>query len=581
MGAGDTGGRRERRHGLDALLAVRARFFLTYRVPVRLLQVVAADGAARTAGWRVALVAFVGLDVVLGSQLRNPERFWFGSRLAIDSLDIALWSLALYVPPDRFWLAVFIGTPLALETGIRRPSRALVVPAVTFATTTLVRAVAGRPFVALPFLWLVLAGACGVVLSRYDGVLRRQAQRLWSQRRLADDRRAYLAGLNSVAMGASSVVDGIEGVVPIIGHPRPGSALWEVADGWKGGLSDSTRREGKELEAAYLGDVLREWETAHNRHPDLSARVILSPAEGIGTELLTGTQIVALGVRLDALPLGGVQAVELDEPALPARPPGAGFRLHVAGYSVAVPPDRIRPVQLYDPGPASFVIMGLLAVGDVLQMRVPASAAIACLGLYAVAAAWSHRVLRVVGRSARSAALVVASFVAVVVTVVLSKAARQHVSPAGAAMLPFVAQLDLLAILAGAYRATVSRYALWAAAIAAAVVVGLAWALHPGHHDPTALSNLVWPSGALLTAWRFSEELDKAVDAHVRDFAANDADADARAFRSGQLAVIDLVRRARDEAHTVLAALEASLPPPLYGAARDRLDEVDLRLGVL
>jgi hypothetical protein len=66
----------------------------------------------------------------------------------------------------------------------------------------------------------------------------------------------------------------------------------EVADAWKHRLFQSTRTE-----AVYLDGALREWAQNHNRHPDLSTRIELYPAEGVGTTLLTGTQTAALRAR--------------------------------------------------------------------------------------------------------------------------------------------------------------------------------------------------------------------------------------------------------------------------------------------
>jgi hypothetical protein len=577
-GVGNEGGAGDD-HGLRALLAVRSRHFLTYRLAVRVSQFTVADGGAKTTPWRLLLVCGIALDIGTWFVLRRPARFGFKTRLALDSIDVAIWSLAPYTPAYRYPLAVFAAAPLAIEAGIRRPRSAYLVPSVTFATTTFVRMAAGRPFVPLPFIWLILAAGSGVVLSGYDARLRRQAQREWSRRRSADDRQQHLAGQNSVAMGASSAVDGIEAILPLIDKPEPGSALWQLADGWKSGLCQSTRAEGVDLEAVYLGDALKEWEVDHNRHPDLSSRVAFAPAGGIGTMLLTGTQPLALWDRLGELNLQGHYRVALDDPDSASRPPGGQFHLHVGEHLVAVPVDPMRPPRAYDPGAASFVLMGLLVLGDVTQMHVPFPASVACLTLFLGAAVWSQRRLGDLGRVARPAILALAAAVAVTSTVVISRTAHQFVNPSGAANYSVVSQLDLLAILAAMYRNTVSRRALLLAAAGAGGVIALAWLFHPGVERPTDLMlAMVWPTCAFLTAWKFSSELDRAVALHARDLAVNDSLADDRSFRSGQNLVVDLVRRARDEAYDQLQMLDATLSPTLFRIAQDRLEEVDTRL---
>src|SRR5215831_11029461 len=76
-------------YGTEALLAVRARFFVTYRLVNRFLQFAAADGGAHMGLWRVAVVAFAAIDIIEWSILRDQDRFALKSRLALDSFDVA------------------------------------------------------------------------------------------------------------------------------------------------------------------------------------------------------------------------------------------------------------------------------------------------------------------------------------------------------------------------------------------------------------------------------------------------------------------------------------------------------------
>ncbi len=495
----------------------------------------------------------------------------------MDSIDIAVWSLASYTPPDRYFVATFVGAPLAIEVGMRRGAVAFVVPAVACATTTLVRLLAGRAVLPLPFLWLVLAASCGVLLSRYDSRLRRQAHDEWSRRRSAEDRKAYVAGQNAVAMGASSVVDGIEGVLPILGTPTSGSALWQLADGWKAGLGASTRAE-----AAYLGQVLKEWATDHNRHPDLSSHVVLLGNDGSGTVLLTGTQEAALRRCLTELRLTGRHLVALVDPSVATRPPGGPFRLRLGDRSIEVPGDIRRPLREYDPGPATFVLFSLLSLGDVLGMRVPLPAATLCLSLFLVAAMWSHRRLLQIGKSARPTILLAAVAVAVTMTVVFSVSARLSTGPTGAGIYPVVAQMDLLVILGCMYRSELTRLALAVTVAGAAAVLAAAWILHDGVRRPFDLAvMLVWPACALVSAARYSRELEAAVTRHALDLAVDDDAATMREFQRGRAEVLDLVRQALIDAHAHLSDLRSTLPPSLYTNVLERLGEVDQRLKML
>lgn len=76
---------------------------------VRLSQLASPDGGAHSGPWQLALLGFVALDVATWAVLRKPERFGLRTRLAIDSLDIAFWSLAPYSTDAGNVLAVWIG----------------------------------------------------------------------------------------------------------------------------------------------------------------------------------------------------------------------------------------------------------------------------------------------------------------------------------------------------------------------------------------------------------------------------------------------------------------------------------------
>ena len=543
---------------------------------MRISQLAVIEGAAKSGPWRLLLLLCVGVDVAVWWALRDPDRLGLKLRLVLDSADIAVWSLGSYSPPERYFLAVFVAAPFAIDVGMRRPRLALVVPTVTFVVTTAVRLLAGRPFVPLPFAWLILAAAAGVFLSRYDYRLRRQAEEEWSRRRSAEDRRAYLAGQNAVAMGASSVVDGIEGVLPILGVPEPGSALWRLADGWKTGLGASTRRVWM-----YLGDALLEWQRDHNRHPDLRSRVALTPGEGTGTTLLTGSQVLALRRALADLPAPASYAVALDDPSVPLRPPGGAFDLRIGDRTVRVPARRRGPVRAYDPGPLLFALLGLLSVADLLFMHVHLLPALGSLGLFFGAAWWSHHRIRRLGQEARPAILVLAVAVAMTVAAMITVTARSPEGPNGASF-PIVPGLDLLAIMACMYRSTLSRRVLGVVAVGALCVPGLAWLLHPGSRPLANLVQyLVWPICAFTCAWRYSRELETAVRHHADDVAVDDDMALTQAFLAGRLNVLNLTGQAVEDAARRLGELRSTVGPTLYEHVEQKLREVERRLQAL
>lgn len=524
--------------------------------------------------WRALLAGFVTVDVIQWSGLRKPDRFGFKSRLAVDTIDVAIWSLAPYPPPGRYDLAVFIAAPLAIEAGLRRRAAGFVVPAVILPVAGTVRMVSDRPVMPLTFLWLVMAVVCGVVLSGYGRRLRQQAETEWSERRSAGCRQAYLAGENSVAMGASSVVDGIEAVLPILGRPPPGSALYNIADGWKTRLAQATSDQ-----ATYLGQALQEWAADHNRHPDLFSRVELSLAEGDGTTILTGMQAKTLNQCLDKLDPRGSVIVQLGDRERSELLPGAAVRLFVGHAAIDIPSDPRRPPRPYDPGPAAFILIGLLMLADIVGLLVPVAAALAVSSMFLGAAIVGHVLIIRYGDRSHGAMLVITAAVGIIYCAVITLTMHQPVSPAGVEGYPVIPGLDLLAILGALYWRTGGRLGRVAVLVGAPAVLVMAWLLHPLAMRPQDLAlTIVWPLGAFLSALRFEVALKDAVEGHRRDVQAEAVSAEMAAFRDGRATVIKLVRQARDDANHQLCDIRRMLLPQMYENVRRRLEEVDRRL---
>lgn len=318
--------------------------------------------------------------------------------------------------------------PLAIDTGLRFRFRDLVVPGATLAVTTLVCLAARRSPVPLQFLWLVLGVGCGTLLARYFGRLQSRNEHDWAQHRSADERRDYLAGQNAVAMGADSVVDGLTALLPILGRPEGGTVLWELGHAWKTKLANTTTEQ-----AAYLGQVVLEWASEHNRHPDLSSLVEPDLASGQGTTILTGVQTVEFTRLLHSAGLQGQVIVRLANPTVVNRPPGGAIQLLVNELTLKVAADPKSPPRIYDPGPAIFIIVAVIILIDMtfLGLRISVTAGLVGVGLSLAAAWWSHQQLHRLGPSARSTTMTVAVAGACIYTALAARGINRPVSTGG------------------------------------------------------------------------------------------------------------------------------------------------------
>ncbi len=312
-----TGGRRIESYYARGMLEIRSTLHLAVRLTMRSIMVIDQSGAASEGAgiWRVALPLFIVLDVLVWLHLRRTDRFGLSWRLPMDATDAAFWTLSPLPASGSSDIALLLVIPLAVEAGVRMGMRGMVVPAAVAVTTTISGMSAGKPVQVIGIVWLAVAVLVGMAVFSYCTHLHERAEADRQRALGAAQRRAFLAGQNQVAMGASSAVDVIEGLVPVLGRPQPGSALWELAEGWKGQLSASTTHEAKYLQVALL-----EWTRLHNAHPDLSGLVEMNVDEGHGTTLLSATQAAQLRHALDRLQLGGRVVVK-------ARPPGRGCQV--------------------------------------------------------------------------------------------------------------------------------------------------------------------------------------------------------------------------------------------------------------
>ncbi len=174
--------------------------------------------------------------------------------------------------------------------------------------------------------------------------------------------RAELAGQNSVAMGADSIIDLLARTAPLLALRGDGPVASPLF-AWKAKLAAASSRE-----ATYLAVALTRWQRRHNgASPDLTADVELLPLDGAGTVLISPTQAERLEQELDRLDLRGTASVRVRD-LLPA---GASQVLFVGRHRVTLPADRVPTVGAARPGP-----LGLLAVIVVAGGVLASSAAV-------------------------------------------------------------------------------------------------------------------------------------------------------------------------------------------------------------
>jgi hypothetical protein len=560
-----------------AILDARSTLHLTYRLAVRTTQFVSVGGAASpgTGVWRLVLPLFALADVLTWLVLRRTDEFLFGWRVLIDAFDVSFWSLSPHPRTHFYDASVLISIPLAIEAGFRWGMRGLVVPVIELAVAGPTRALAGRAANPFTFAWLLIGIGLGIALFSYCRHLNDEAEAERSRQRVADSRRAFLAGQNAVAMGASSVVDSIEGLVPILGRPEPGSALWQLADGWKARLGASTAEA-----ATYLQVSLLEWERRHNRHPDLSGEVELHLDEGAGTTLLTPAQVRSLERSLDLLDLHGPTRIAVPASETRSRPIGSSLFLQVGPHPLLVPADTSAVQRPVDPAPVTYA----LVAAEFLQAASPAGAhlpwtAVAAGIALCTAAGWrSHRWLRARGAAARRQIVWLAIPVALALNTLMALATRQRVSPDGETSYAGIGLL-VFAVLVGMYSAGLERSLAVAVVVAAVVMEGAAVALARAPFTLTSLiTSLAWALAPYPTCRHISISLARASEQHTEATRAEDEAAVQAAFRRGQEDVVTLVRQARDDAYRQLARLAPTIPPRLASVATKRLEEVDRRL---
>ncbi|MGH9223495.1 MAG: hypothetical protein ACRD2W_06840 [Acidimicrobiales bacterium] len=559
-----------------SILASRPTVHISWRLLYRAGGLLELSGRS-TAGagmWHWVLPLFVVSDLVQWLILRRSDKLGLGWRLVADGLDIAFWSLSPLPPNGTYDAPVLVGVPLAAEAGVQLGVRALVVPLSALTIVGTIRTLAGRPVLPFTFLWLVLAVGVGWALNAYCRRLYQEAERERARRRDADHRRAFIVGQNAVAMGASSVVDAIEGLVPVLGRPSERSALWHLAAGWKTELGRTTRAE-----VVYLRDALGEWERRHNQHPDLSSRVELRLAEGHGTVMLSAAQARWFVRWLASQQLRGRTPVTVVDDAT-QRPPGVAVRVQVGVHVASVPPDKDAILRPVDPGPVTFLFAGgqCLTVLSLSGPAVPLGFVLVMMAMCLATGRWAHGRLLAKGRAARPAILRASVALAVALTVLGSATARNGVTDSGERVYVGVG-LILLGYLGGIYWYGLSRsqvLLVFGGVVACSATTLLL--IDGPHHVRSFLAMFLGNIATFPTCRRISVLLTRASEEYAVQAQEEDRASVEEAFQRGRDTVIDLVRQARDDACRQLRTVETALEPRLATLVSERLKEVDRRL---
>jgi hypothetical protein len=558
---------------LRAANLLRNRYFLWWRLAVRFVEAASLVALGRDMhGLGVAVAAACALyDVGLAAWLRRTGRTGLWWRLALDGADVALWSQAIGTSPD---VAALAASPLALEAGLQFGWRGLVVPLAVGSLSAVVSRAAGQPPSLAPFLWPLIALSLAALAIRYLRLRLDRQVRSAEQEIEAAAGRAELAGQNSVAAGADSIVDLLSRTTPLLsagGAPLPPSRL----SAWKLALAEASAGQ-----ASYLGVVLTRWQRLRNSmSPDLAADVELRCAEGAGTLLLSPAQARGLDRLLDGQALSGVATVDVPSPA----PAGQEQVLLLSGRRVVLPADPRPAVASLDPGPLGLLLAACAILTHSpphseavpLQVTVPLAAAACMLAL------WAHELIDRRGPAAHAAVLAAALALggadSILSTLTMHNRYTDHL-----ARFPFLLFLTWFGPMLVIYARDLSQRARWLAAGGAAAVVAAGFALMPEVPPVTHLvAAAVWPTCTFLISLRLRGVLDEDARDLAGLLASRHQAAVDRAYGLGRRLVVDLVTAATGDSRGAYREVRPGLPDDVAEEFERRLADVDRRLCAL
>jgi hypothetical protein len=540
------------------------RMLLSFKLVTRLFEALTALQAGFDRGWPLALAALgcAVLDCLLAPILSGPGRRML-PRTALDAADVTFWSLAL---PGAGDVAVVAASPLILEAGLWYGARGLVMPVVIGGAATAAVAAEGR-FTLLTLLWPAFAALGGRLVRGYLLSRSRQEARVARHHIEAAVSQAELAGQNSVAMGADSVVDLLVRTAPLIARYEP-APIPAPFSGWKATLAEACGRQ-----STYLGVALMRWQRLYNaRSPDLSTDVDLRISPGAGTLLLSPAQTRDLERRLEEMGLRGV--VPVDVPRLGA--PGQRQEVIIGDRVLTIPADPRPRTWPITAAPIAFVggAMTVLVQSVPIWEAVPLwlTGPIALLNL--IAAWWSHRNADPDPAEAASRVIPVALLLGTLQAVVTSVAMRT-----GSDRLPFLFFLHWAAPLVYVHARDLRRSRRPFVVVGLAAVAGAgALAMPVSFSVVGAVIGLFWIAPPLLTIIGVRDILDQDVaDMHAQrgrmhDLAVRDG------FHRGRLLVVDLTADAVDQLRGRYRALGDTVPRHMGEEIERRLEEAGTML---
>lgn len=540
------------------------QMLLGFKLVTRLFEALIALQAGFDRGWPLALAALgcAVLDCLLAPILSGPGRRML-PRTVLDTADVAFWSLAL---PGASDVAVVAASPLILEAGLWYGARGLVMPVVIGAAATAAVTAGGR-FTLLTLLWPAFAALGGRLVRGYLLARWRQEAMVTRHHLEAAISQAELAGQNSVAMGADSVVDLLVRTAPLIAQYEP-APIPAPFSGWKATLAEACGRQ-----STYLGVALLRWQRLYNaRSPDLSADIELRISPGAGTLLLSPAQARRLEALLDEMGLSGV--VPIDAPHL--GPPGQQQEVIVGGRPLTIPADPRPRTWPITAAPIAFGAGAMV----VLVQSVPRWEAVplwltgplALLNL--LAAWWSHR----------NAGSDPAELAVRVITVALLLGALQAVVTSvamriGSGRLPFLFFLHWALPLVYLHLRDLRRRRLPFIAMGLAAAVGAGVVAMPVPFSVVgAVVGSFWLAPPLLTIIGIRDIVDQDVEdirvhhGHVHDLAVRDG------FRRGRLLIVDLTSDAVDQLRGRYRAIGNEVPHHMGEEIERRLEEAGTML---
>ncbi len=457
----------------DPTARVAAGFFLGSRLLRRLDLGLSTLSHRRRGSLALLNAAGAALDALAAARIRSAPPGGYGWRIPADVADQALWESVLGPDADA---PAWGQLGLAAESTIRDGAHGMAAPAAVFAASSAVRRIRGgrwRPDLAV---WPLTGAVEGLLWKRGRSAHARHVVETLEQRLAARAEAAHLSGQASVAMGADSVVDAIEGLAPILGPPPRDSALHRLLDAWKASLAVRTASVG-----TYLGVAVAKWARRRNLHPDLSSHVDAHLAVGDGTIVLTGTQVSALDSLLDAAAPAGRVEVRADAP--PGHLPGRALLLRVDGAAVPVPADPAHRPSRYDLTPVALAtaVPGCLGVSRRSGGGVPLAASLPGAAAFAAGAVWAATAGARLSPTRRGEVAVALSLGAAALHGPASARLQRHpIVPDGRANTPHTYSLEVPAFLLGYHWDSLQGRARVAAVVAAAGLHVAGLALLPG-----------------------------------------------------------------------------------------------------